>query len=623
MATLRLSLQDTSWLAAAASREWLLTDGLGGFAMGTVAGLRARRYHALLASREPGSMVRRARLLALDAVIEVQGRRFQLGTREWSDGSVVPDGHRNLIDFRIVEGVPRWRWQAEGTVIERVIAMEHGRPAVAIIHRVLESPAPVTLTLEAIVPADVDPVPLVDGFRESDLTVVGPPFEYKPSRWQGVLYREETLRGLDDCEDVQLLGRFRCQLGQGEQASVVAWVGAGTAPKPESVVEGAQTRCRDLVVLAHADNETDALLVHAADQFVVAGPDVMAGYPWFGTWSRDTLTAYEGLFLVTRRWSEGADLLERLGSTVSGGMLANTADWGSVEYNTVDAPMWYLYVVGRHCQVTGDWELGRRLLPALEAIVTGYARGTRFGIRMDSDGLVAQGEPGMALTWMDARVEGVAMTPRRGKPVEVNALWVAGLWHLADLQTRLGLDAQRVVELHGRAREAFRRRFPAPVGLHDVVDGPDGVDPSVRPNQLLAVSLRHGPFAGPDGLADQSFARHVLQACEALATPLGPRSLSPRHRDYAARFEGDMRQRDSVYHQGTVWPWLIGAYADAELAAGRRADAVLDGLVGHLGDGGLGSVSEVADGDTPQVLGGCPFQAWSVAELLRARRPLP
>ncbi len=621
MATLRLGLQDASHLDNG-TREWLLTDGLGDFAMGTVAGLRTRTYHSLLSHRDPGTGVRQQLLLALDPLVRRDGRRLPLGTRERLDGTVVPSGHRHLTDFRIVDGVPRWRWLVGDTVIERELAMTHGRPCVASVFRLVDGPGPVGLEVEAVVPLGSGLEPLDDGFTYGCLSVRGMPFVAEPTRLSGIHYREEAARGLDDRGDALLAGRFRLELTPGAEVGLTAWVGDVKAESAGDIVAAARARCVRLASDAGAIDDIEALLVHAADQFVIGGPDVIAGYPWFGAWSRDTLTSYEGLFLETRRWAEGSALLLRLGAALSEGMLPNTADWGSVEYNSVDAPLWLLYAAGRHVEVTGDLGVGGQLLPSLEKVLAAYVGGTRFGIRADGDSLVRQGENGMALTWMDARVEGRAMTPRVGKPVEVNALWVAGLWYLADLKDRLGLRSLDEHDLHDRAQDAFRRRFPAPVGLFDVVDGPDGDDARVRPNQLLAASLRHGPFAGSDGRAEPRWARHIASACEELSTPLGPRSLHPSHPDYAGRFAGDMRRRDSVYHQGTVWPWLVGAQVDVLRAAGREPAALLDGLLSHLVDSGLGSVSEVADGDLPQTPGGCPFQAWSVAELLRARRSL-
>jgi predicted glycogen debranching enzyme len=347
---------------------------------------------------------------------------------------------------------------------------------------------------------------------------------------------------------------------------------------------------------------------------------VVAGYPWFGDWSRDTMTSYQGLFLETSRWDEGRALLARAADTLSEGMLANTADVGGTpEFNTADGTLWFVHAVGTHVEATGDVDLAASLAGSLEDVIERHVAGTRYGIAADrSDGLLAQGAPGVALTWMDARVDGSPVTWRAGKAVEVNALWINALATVGDLIERLGKDASRVRAIETRARETFGRRFMPNGGVPDVVDGPHGDDSSVRPNQLLAVSLPHGPFATPD---QADAARAVVAACgRDLLTPLGVRTLSPSDPAFLGRHRGGPADRDRAYHQGTVWPWLIGPFVDASLRAGHDPSGVLAGLEAHLSEWGLGSVSETADGDPPHGATGCPFQAWSVAELLRARR---
>jgi len=346
---------------------------------------------------------------------------------------------------------------------------------------------------------------------------------------------------------------------------------------------------------------------------------VVAGYPWFGDWSRDTFTSYEGLFLETGRSDEGRSLLGRAAASISEGMLANTADAGGTEYNTVDGTLWFLHALGRHVARTGDLDLAAGLAPVLGSIVKHHVAGTRFGIRVDDDGLLTWGAPGSALTWMDARIDGVPVTPRAGKPVEVNALWTNGLATVADLLGRIGADAGEPERLLNTGRAAFTQRFPRRdgQGLYDVVDtgGPD--DAAVRPNQLLAVSLPEAPL-DPAGAA----ARSVVNACRSLVTSLGLRSLAPGSPGYTGRHRGGPAERDRAYHQGTVWPWLIGPWVDAARKIGAAGTGALAGLEAHLAEWGVGSVSETADGDPPHAATGCPFQAWSVAEVLRARRVL-
>jgi predicted glycogen debranching enzyme len=623
-----LGRHTTGSLEAAVSREWLVTDGLGGYAMGTVAGLATRRYHGLLIVATAPPIGRRLGLARLDPVLVLGDRRVPLATHEWADGAVAPAGHVHLDSFRLRDGLPVWRWSVGDVALEATLAMVHGRPAVGVVHRLVRSSRPVRLELEALCTwrdvhaervAAGDPAVerLADGFVfESAYQVRGPGYAPAGVWYRGARHREEAARGLNPLEDLFLAGRFSAQLRPGDALEVEAWAGdLADAPAPAAaIVEAARARARAMAARAGAADGVDAQLALAADRMIVAGPAVVAGYPWFGDWSRDTMTSYEGLFLATGRADEGRLLLQRSAASVSEGMLANTADAGGAEYNGVDAAMWFLHAVARHVEATGDLDLAAALAPALIAIVERHVAGTRFGIRVDPvDGLVTQGAPGWALTWMDARVDGVPVTPRAGKAVEVNALWISGLARVARLLRRLGRDAVTLERIESRARAAFRVAFPLPDGsLRDVVDGPEGDDPTLRPNQLLAVSLPEAP------LADE----RVVRACAPLLTSLGLRSLASGDPRYLGRHRGGPAERDRAYHQGTVWPWLIGPYVEAALRTGVPMDGVLDGLELHLHEWGLGSVSETADGDPPHAATGCPFQAWSVAELIRARRLL-
>ena len=601
-------------LDAASAREWLVADGTGGFAMGTASGLRTRRYHGLLvvATAPPGG--RMLGLAALDSVLVLGDQRVRLAVHEWANGAVDPQGHQLLASFELVDGLPRWRWEIGDVILERELAAVHGRPAVSVVHRLVRAPAPVRLELSALctwrdangerfgngAPA-VEPA--ADGFVfEGAYRVGGPGFEPAGEWYRGVRYREEAARGLNDREDLWHAGTFAAVLSQGDALRVDAWAG-GESPGGD-VVGAGRARSRGLVAGAH--DELDAQLLLAADQFVVAGPAVVAGYPWFGEWSRDTMTSYEGLFLETGRADEGRQLLTRAASTLSEGMLANTADTGSLEYNTADATLWFLHAVGRHVERAGDIDLAAELAPDLVDVVTRHVAGTRYGIAVDpADGLLAQGADGLALTWMDARVNGVPVTQRAGKAVEINALWINGLATVAGLLERLGKDSATLRALESKARASFPGAFLRGGRCDDVVG-----DPRLRPNQLLAVSLPFAPLRE----------RSVVESCAPLVTPLGLRSLDPADPGYKGRHRGDPAQRDAAYHQGTVWPWLIGPYVVAAGKTGVAVDGVLDGLEAHVGEWGLGSVSETADGDAPHGCTGCPFQAWSVAELLRVRR---
>ena len=598
----------------ASAREWLVADGLGGFAMGTVSGLRTRRYHGLLvvATESPGG--RMLGLAALDPVLFVGDRRERLAVHEWAGGAVDPQGHLRLASFELADGLPRWRWGIGDVIVERELAAVHGRAAVSVVHRLVRAPGPVRLELSALCtwrdahgqrPANGAPaVENVDaGFVfENAYRVRGPGFESAGEWYRGVHYREETARGLPDREDLWHAGTFAAVLEAGQALRVDAW--AGDAAPDGDVVAAARERARSLTTGAH--DAIDAQLLLAADQFVVAGPTVVAGYPWFGEWSRDTMTSYEGLLLETGRADEGRKLLTRAVATLSEGMLANTADTGALEYNTADATLWLLHAVRRHVERAGDLDLASQLAPALAGVLDAHVAGTRYGIRVDpGDGLLTQGADGLALTWMDARVAGVPVTQRAGKAVEINALWVNGLAVVAGLLERLGQDASRLRALERRARSSFAGVFLHDGRCDDVVG-----DTRIRPNQLLAVSLPFAPLRE----------RSVVESCAPLVTPLGLRSLDPADPAYRPHHRGGPAERDSAYHQGTVWPWLAGPYVEAALKTGVPVGGVLDGLEAHLAEWGLGSVSETADGDPPHAATGCPFQAWSVAEVLRARR---
>jgi predicted glycogen debranching enzyme len=614
-------------LDSASTREWLVTDGLGGYAMGTVAGLRTRRYHGLLVVAAPGASSRMLGLAALDPVVRVGDRVFRLATDEWAGGAVDPAGHVHLAEFRLEDGVPCWRWDLGDVVLEREIAMAHGRSAVGVVFRVLRAPRPITLELTPLCTwrdahgerhGDIEPrmTPVADGFEfDGAYRVSGPNWQPGGEWYRGVHARAEAARGLDPNEDLWAAGWFTASLSPGSHVEVTAAAApyGGVLPSASDLVAAARSRARELG--RHATDAVGRQLAIAADQFVIdtpTGPSAVAGYPWFGEWSRDLMTSFEGLLLTTGRHDDARRVLLRAGATVSEGMLANTADTGTLEYNTADAALWFLHAIDRYSAASGDLDIVAELADSMDSVLTYHQQGTRYGIAADpADGLLTQGKPGFALTWMDARIGGDPVTERQGKAVEINALWISGLTATAALFDRIR-HPNDWASAAARAASSFERRFPRPdgLGLYDVVDGPAGDDPSVRPNQLLAAALPHVPAADP----------RIVELCRgALLTSLGPRSLAPESPAYQARHQGGPVDRDRAYHQGTVWPWLIGPFVDAAHRVGADVTGVLDGLELHLSEWGLGSVSETADGNAPHIATGCPFQAWSVAELIRAR----
>jgi predicted glycogen debranching enzyme len=619
-------------LPEAAAREWLVTDGLGGYASGTVAMLQTRRYHGLLmVPTAPAAASRMLGLSALDAVVVVGDRRIRLGTHEWAGGAVDPRGYEYLASFDLDDGLPRWRYDVGAVQVEVELAMSHGATAVGVVYRLLAGEARLEVTPlctwrdqhgERFAAGEPQVEVTASGFVfESAYRVDGPGYRSGGAWYRGVHHREEAARGLGAQEDVWAAGTFIGNLRAGEALSVSASTELGMpAPDPVALVATARARADTLASRSKGPrDDVDRILVTAADRFVVhtsTGPSAVAGYPWFGEWSRDLFTSFEGMFLCTGRADEGRGVLTRAAGTVSEGMLANTADVGALEYNTVDATLWFLHALGRHVTHTGDLDLAAEVADAVTAILVAHRAGTRFGIAVDpATGLLRSGAAGWALTWMDARIDGQPVTPRAGFPVEIQALWVNALGASAEVLRRVGRPADEWEALYREAVSGFRRLFPVgPMGLPDVVDQAGSPSNQLRPNQLLAVSLPYGPVREPEEM------QAVDRACGMdLLTSVGLRTLSPSDPAYVGRHRGSPADRDRAYHQGTVWPWLIGPYADAVRRSGDDPSGVLQGLELHLGEFGLGSVSETLDGDEPHAATGCPFQAWSVAELIRAR----
>jgi predicted glycogen debranching enzyme len=620
-------------LQEAAQREWLVTDGLGGYGCGTVAGLRTRRYHGLLmTATAPAGASRMLGLAGLDVVVAMGDRRIRLATHEWASGAVDPQGHEYVAAFDLDDGVPRWRYDLGAVQLEVEVAMAHGVSAVGVVHRLLAGAARVEVTPlctwrdqhgERFAVGDPRVELSPSGFVfESAYRVDGPGYQPGGAWYRGVHHREEAARGLGAAEDLWAAGTFQADLHAGEVLAVSATSMSGmpAAADAETMVTAARARAHDLASRFGGRHDgVDEVLAVAADHFVVetpTGPAAVAGYPWFGEWSRDLFTSYEGLFLCTGRADEGRAVLARAAGTVSQGMLANTADVGTLEYNTIDATLWFVHALGRQVAHTGDLDLAADLADTIVEILAAHRRGTRFGIGVDpGTGLLRGGAQGWALTWMDARVDGSPVTPRAGFPVEVEALWINALGTAADLLRRVGRDVDEWDALRRDAESAFRRTFPVGVaGLPDLVDESGTAHGECRPNQLLAASLPHGPVRDADEVAG------IVTACGAeLLTSVGLRSLGPSEPGYRGLHRGGPADRDRAYHQGTVWPWLIGPYTDAVRRAGGETAGLLDGLQLHLSEFGLGSVSETLDGDAPHGATGCPFQAWSVAELVRSR----
>ena len=641
--------------------EWLEADGLGGFAMGTAAGPRTRRYHGLLlhAAKPPGE--RWLLVNGVEAWIEDGPRRIALTAQRYAPGVDAGLEPARITAFAH-EPWPSWTLEpGHGLRVTHECHVRHGAPLVVLRWRVEGAPAGARLCVRPLL-SGRDPHALHhanDAFR-FDVERLGPAlrwqpyagvpgvlalsdgdYEHAPDWYWNFLYEDERARGLDHVEDLASPGVLRWSLDRGEAVLVLA---ADTPPTRELLAEKSPRSLASR--LTNAERRRRAVfaeaLGRAADAYLVKrgeGLTVIAGYPWFGDWGRDTFIALRGLCLATGRLDDARRILVEWADAVSQGMLPNRfPDAGDApEYNSVDASLWYVVVVGEWLDAMAA--AGRRvsvsdraaLAAAVRAILEGYERGTRYGIRADADGLLASGEPGVQLTWMDAKVGDWVVTPRTGKPVEMQALWVNALEAGARLVSRLDPAAAAYWRgLGARACDAFAARFwNASRGcLHDVVDVDHvagAVDGSLRPNQLFAVG------GLPVPLLEGERARAVVDVVERqLLTPLGPRSLAPGEPGYAPRYGGGVRERDGAYHQGTVWPWLAGAFVDAwlrvrgdtEAARREAAGRFLPPLRAHLAEAGLGHVSEIADAETPHVPNGCPFQAWSVGELLRLEQRL-
>jgi predicted glycogen debranching enzyme len=636
-------------IGALSTREWLETNGLGGFASSTVAGLNTRRYHGLLVAALQPPVGRAVLLSKLDETLVIDGRRHDLSANQYP-GAIHPEGFRYITGFRL-DPFPVVTYDVEGVVVEKSIWMIQGRNATVVEFTFAGVPvgADVVLELRPLIAfrdfhglthenRSLDPAVVVVEGRATVRPYEGlPPLRLTHDAddilTDGYWYRQfeyarERERGLDHTEDLfnpltlvyRLKGRAR--------SAVIASADANDTVDVPRLRRRELARREGLVAAATTRDLATRALVAAADQFVATrddGQTVIAGYHWFSDWGRDTMIALPGLTLTTGRFDVSRRILLAFARHLDQGLIPNRfPDAGEApEYNTVDGTLWFVEAVRAFVAVTGDHAFVReRLYPALVEIITWHERGTRYGIRMDDDGLLLAGDADTQLTWMDAKIGDWAVTPRHGKPVEIQALWYNALRTVESLARGYGDTggARRLRATAARARRHFAPAFwNAETGcLFDVVRG-DHRDPSIRPNQIIAVSL---PFT----MLTIGQSRDVVRVVQRdLLTPYGLRTLAAGDPRYQGRYEGDGATRDAGYHQGAVWPWLIGPFITAYLkahrrsaAARRQADAWLAPLRDHLAEAGIGQVSELFDGDAPHTRRGCIAQAWSVAEVLRA-----
>jgi predicted glycogen debranching enzyme len=649
--------------------EWLVTNGLGGYASGTVLGALMRRFHGLLISALPSPYGRTMMLNdVLDDVRFPDGRTVRLNATERTDTGFALNGAKYLTKFRLEDGLPVWKYDIDGAMIEKRVLLPHAQNTVIVRYR-LERGGPVRLALRpAIHMRQHEGRVSRESERPYLLSVIEDRYElsipdshlpllrmllrandwaftFRSEKIENLLYRIEQRRGYDHVGDLWSPGYFHVEMSDGDAAAMIAssegWE-IIQALEPEEALAAEHRRRRQLLDMADpaARSGVAAELVFAADQFIItpagrvedsvraraAGDEmrtVIAGYHWFTDWGRDTMISLEGLTLATGRAIEARYILRTFAHYIRDGLIPNLFPEGENEglYHTADATLWFFHALDRYVRTTSDIATLQLILPKLIEIIEHHARGTRFGIAMDpADGLLWQGAEGYQLTWMDAKVDGWVVTPRRGKTVEINALWYNAL-RLLEGWVRSGMsdaDARVYAERAERARRSFNERFWYEKGgyLYDVVDGEEGDDAACRPNQVFAISLGHP-------VLDESRWKPVMETVrERLLTPVGLRSLSPDHPDYKSKYYGDLRARDAAYHQGTVWAWLIGSFIDAWLKvytedrAGARA--ALEGMVPHLSEACVGSISEIFDAEPPFTPRGCIAQAWSVAEMLRS-----
>ncbi|MBC5810218.1 MAG: glycogen debranching enzyme family protein [Candidatus Eremiobacteraeota bacterium] len=644
-------------VAVASAHEWLLANGLGGFASGTLDGSATRRYHGLLVAALTPPAGRALVAVKYDERVEYRGVSYALTTNRWASGSVDPLGYFNIERFYLDGTTAVWEFALADGVLERRIVMEHGANQTLVRYKLLRASAPMRLIVKAIVDNRDFHGSSRAGARVLRVNLAGnavciaPDYVGAVPTWLqtdrgdvrivNTWYRDYDLpaereRGLEDREDHLHAATFMAEIA-GEQALTLRASAEKAAPLVEvrNPFLRASEREGDLLQgWREANGDVAATappairqLVLAADQFVVARPlpglpdgrSVVAGYHWFGDWGRDAMIALPGLTLTTGRAAIARSVLRAFDRFLDGGMLPNEfPERGAApSYNTVDAALWYVEAVRAYVEMGDDAGAVEEFWPTLAAIVERYTSGTRYGIRVDdADGLLRAGVAGSQVTWMDAKVGDVPVTPRIGKAVEVNALWYNALRTLEGFAPQCGQDAGRFRRAADRVLRSFSRfEDDETGGLLDVVDGPGGDERAIRPNQIFAASLFYSPI-------DSVRRRGVVDICaRELLTPMGLRSLAPSDPAYAGRYAGGPAERDAAYHQGTAWIWLIGPFVLAHHRAYGNAGAALaylQPLLDHVSGAGVGTLPEIADGDAPFHRRGCIAQAWSVGEVLRA-----
>ena len=669
--TLKFGREISGNLQVSASREWLVTNGIGGYASGTIAGILTRSYHGLLVAALEPPVARTLLLTKLDEIVDYNGQTYDLSVNRWADGLIAPQGYLNIESFYLDGTSPVWNFAFADGLLEKKIWMQQGENTTYIRYSYNRGSKPFTLSLKALVNCRSyhggTPEP-----NQAEVTEIsGRSLEIKaledtPSlylsaalenatdnfNWsinntwyQNYALEIEKYRGLDYVDTHLHAATGNVILKPGDSITIVA----------SSVKDGGMEKWRDgenkrrereLIDLFYSKNTVKTApawseqLVLAADQFVVdrslsdnpEGKTIIAGYPWFTDWGRDTMISLPGLTISTGRYDIAKTILRTFAKYVNKGMLPNVFPDAGVtpEYNTVDATLWYFEAIHNYYVATADREFIAELFPLLADIINWHIKGTRYNIKMDDDGLLYAGEDGVQLTWMDAKVGDWVVTPRIGKPVEVNALWYNSLVCMVYFAQVLGKPGSKYQELSAKTRMHFSKFWYEEGGYcYDVIDSPQGNDRCFRPNQIFAVSLpskdltvnlgaNMGASLAPLQESQQKMV--VDKVGQKLLTSYGLRSLSKDNPAYVGIYGGDQLQRDGSYHQGTTWGWLIGHFIQAHLQIynnPEQARSFIKPMANHLQDGCIGSISEIFDGDAPFIPRGCFAQAWSVAEVLR------
>ena len=648
-------------LDVAEQREWLVTNGIGGFASGTVSGNLTRRYHGLLVAAQHPPVGRMQLVAKVDETVRFDALDYALATNRWASGAIEPQGYVHIESFRLDGNTPVWRFAVGDALLEKRVWMRHGENTTCVQYTMLRGRQSMELELRTFINyrdfhsnthagnwrMKIDAVKnglqitAFDGAIPFYLLSAGAKVEPRHDWSRDYFLPLEKYRGLDDREDYLLAAAFRAVLQRNQSVTIIFSTNASTALDGD--VARAQNAKRESDLLAQwssADATAASVapawvrqLILAADQFVVTrdvpndpddsdGKSIIAGYHWFGDWGRDTMIALPGLTLATSRAGIAKKILESFARYIDGGMLPNNFPdaGGRPEYNTVDAALWFFEAVRQYFAATQDIETLAKLFPVMSQMIDAHMAGTRYHIHVDqADGLLYAGEPGVQLTWMDAKVADWVVTPRIGKPVEINALWFNALETMASLAPAANKSAEPFTKLAERVKQSFSKFWNDRSGYcYDVLDAPGiGNDAALRPNQIFAVSLPQSPLPAKQQKA-------VVDICaRRLVTSYGLRSLAQTEPGYQEHYGGNIRERDGAYHQGTVWGWLLGPFVLAHLRVYADRDAALsflEPLGKQIHSHGLGTLSEIFDGEPPFTPRGCIAQAWTVAEVLRAWR---